>query len=77
MTKKLPFEKAMERLEEIVGALEEGDLALEKSLKLFEEGVGHIRRLNTELEAAELTVEKLMKKNGELETAPFESDETP
>ena len=35
----MDFEKKLGRLEEIVGSMEEGDLALDESLKLFEEGV--------------------------------------
>ena len=38
MKKKLDYEQAMTRLEEIVGLLESGELPLEESMKLFEEG---------------------------------------
>ena len=36
--KKLKFEEAMQRLQEIVGKLESGEVSLEESMKLFEEG---------------------------------------
>ena len=49
-TEKEPtFEQAMERLEKIVRDLEEEDLPLEKSLSIFEEGVGLSRLLNRKL----------------------------
>lgn len=59
--KKLTFEEALARLEEIVAGLEKGDAALDESLKLYEEAAGLIRRCNTALEAAERRVTILMK----------------
>ncbi len=54
------FEATLERLHEIVEALEKGDLPLERSLALFEEGV-RLSRLGAErLETAELRVEQLL-----------------
>lgn len=54
------FESALARLAEIVEALEKGDLPLERSLALFEEGV-RLSRLGAErLENAELRVEQLL-----------------
>jgi len=54
------FEAALSRLAEIVEALEKGDLPLERSLALFEEGV-RLSRLGAErLEHAELRVEQLL-----------------
>jgi exodeoxyribonuclease VII small subunit len=54
------FETALARLAEIVEALEKGDLPLERSLALFEEGV-RLSRLGAErLENAELRVEQLL-----------------
>jgi len=70
------FETAMARLEEIVQGLEQGDLPLEQSLKLFEEGVKLSRICNTRLEEAERKVEVLFKdKDGKLKTRPFEEQE--
>jgi exodeoxyribonuclease VII small subunit len=67
------FEAAMARLEEIVQELEQGDLPLEQSLKLFEEGVKLSRVCNKRLEEAERKVEILMKdKEGNLKPRPFE-----
>ncbi len=69
------FEAAMARLEEIVEELEKGDLALEQSLKLFEEGIKLSRICNKRLEEAERKVEILMKdKNGKMKAEPFEEE---
>ena len=53
------FEKALARLEEIVGALEKGELSLEDSLKLYEEGISRARFCQDRLEAAESRIEVL------------------
>jgi exodeoxyribonuclease VII small subunit len=71
------FETAMARLEEIVQKLEQGDLPLEQSLKLFEEGIKLSRICNTRLEEAERKVEILLKdKAGNMIVKPFEEEET-
>jgi len=71
------FESALARLEEIVQKLEQGDLPLEQSLKLFEEGVRLSRICNTRLEEAERKVEILLKdKAGNMIANPFEEEET-
>ncbi|NTW58609.1 MAG: exodeoxyribonuclease VII small subunit [Nitrospirae bacterium] len=70
------FEAALARLEEIVRSLESGELGLEQSLKLFEEGVKLARVCNARLEEAERKVEVLLKdKNGKMTTKPFEGEE--
>jgi exodeoxyribonuclease VII small subunit len=70
------FETAMARLEEIVQKLEQGDLPLEQSLKLFEEGIRLSRICNTRLEEAERKVEILLKdKAGHMIAKPFEEEE--
>ena len=70
------FETALARLEEIVRELEQGDLPLEQSLKLFEEGIKLSRICNTRLEEAERKVEILLKdKAGNLKAQPFEEQE--
>ncbi len=70
------FEAAMARLEEIVQELEKGDLPLEQSLKLFEEGVKLSRICNKRLDEAERRVEILLKdKNGNMKAEPFEEEE--
>jgi exodeoxyribonuclease VII small subunit len=70
------FEAAMARLEEIVQELEKGDIPLEQSLKLFEEGIKLSRICNKRLEEAERKVEILIKdKNGIMKAEPFEEEE--
>ena len=54
------FERAVNRLGEIVEGLESGDLPLEESLKLFEEGVTLARSSQATLDAAEKRVEELL-----------------
>ncbi|MGZ3769262.1 MAG: exodeoxyribonuclease VII small subunit [Bdellovibrio sp.] len=56
----MDFEKKLNRLEEIVQKMERGDLALEESLKLFEEGVKLSRECNVRLSEAETKVKLLM-----------------
>lgn len=69
------FEAALTRLEEIVKDLEQGELPLEQSLKLFEEGVKLARLCNKRLEEAERKVEILLKdKAGNMTTQPFEEE---
>lgn len=66
------FEECLQQLEKIVEQLERGDLALEQSLKLFEEGVRLSNACRQELEAAEGKVEILTKQGGKRQTEPFE-----
>lgn len=69
------FEVAMKRLEEIVERLESGDLPLDESLLLFEEGIGLSRRAGGLLDQAERKVEALTRAaDGSLGTVPFEGD---
>ena len=62
------FESAIAELETIVKTLEEGDLALEKSLALFERGVELSRFCHTRLEAAERRIE-ILNERGEVKPA--------
>ena len=66
------FEDCLQQLEKIVEQLERGDLPLEQSLKLFEEGVRLSNSCRHELEAAEGKVEILIKQGGKLQAEPFE-----
>lgn len=54
------FEENMQRLEQIVRAMERGDVALEESLKLFQEGTELIRSCGKLLDDAELQVKKIL-----------------
>jgi exodeoxyribonuclease VII small subunit len=56
----MDFEKKLTRLEEIVQKMERGELALDESMKLFEEGVKLSRECQTQLTKAEAQVKKLV-----------------
>lgn len=54
------FEESMTRLEQIVRAMERGDVALEESLKLFQEGTELVHSCQKLLDEAQLQVKKIM-----------------
>lgn len=56
----ITFEAGMQRLEQIVRAMERGDVPLEESLKLFQEGTELVRSCGMLLDNAELQVKKVM-----------------
>ena len=66
------FEECLDRLEKIVLELEKGEVPLEKSLTLFEEGMQLSGSCRKELEEAEGKVEILLKQNGKIQPEPFE-----
>lgn len=73
----MDFEKKLGRLEEIVQKMEKGELALEDSLKLFEEGVKLSRECYQRLNEAESKVKLLMSvgADGQPVTTDFTSEE--
>ena len=56
----MTFELSMQRLEQIVRAMERGDVPLEESLKLFQEGTELVRSCGKLLDDAQLQVKKIM-----------------
>lgn len=63
----IKFETAMKRLEEIVDELEKGELDIDKSLEIFEEGIKMSRVCSKKLNEAEQKIEKLTRdQKGEL-----------
>ena len=72
-----PFEQSLSDLEEIVAKLEAGDLPLEESLKLFEEGIRLSRTCRERITSATRRIEVLMREtNGSLAAREIEpSDE--
>jgi exodeoxyribonuclease VII small subunit len=66
----LSFEKAFERLEQILEKMNGGKTPLEDALKLFEEAENLIRTCNTRLTSAEQKIEQLLKQKGELALDP-------
>ena len=74
--KKMTFEQAMTRLEEIVSQLENGEHTLEDALPLYEEGVKRMKQCVSMLDRAEQKVRKLRTdENGELSEVPFVPEE--
>ena len=72
----IKFEDALQRLELIVDQLESGNLALEESLKVFEEGVGLARRCAKYLDEAEKRIEILTRdESGLLRASHWRIDE--
>ncbi|MEJ2567982.1 MAG: exodeoxyribonuclease VII small subunit [candidate division WOR-3 bacterium] len=57
----MKFEESLNRLEEIVKNLEEGEISLEESLPLFEKGIKILTELKEYLSKAETRIEKLIK----------------
>ena len=68
------FEASLEALERIVHELEQGDLPLEKSLELFEQGISLSRQCQDRLNQAERRIEVLLRDNqGRTIVSPFEA----
>jgi exodeoxyribonuclease VII small subunit len=65
------FEASLEELEKIVQQMEAGELPLEKSLELFERGVGLSETCRKQLDEAETRIEVLLKKGKKMEPAPM------
>lgn len=61
MSEKMTFEASMQRLEQIVRAMERGDVALDESLKLFQEGTELVSACGKLLDEAELQIQKVVK----------------
>lgn len=66
------FEGSLEELEKIVRELEAGDLPLERSLELFERGVGLSEQCRKRLEEAETRVEMLVRRGNKTAAEPFQ-----
>jgi exodeoxyribonuclease VII small subunit len=73
MKKEKSFEEVLQELEEIVNRLEQGDLPLEESLQLFEQGVRLSRSCHTKLDEAQKRLEILLKdEEGMMTARPFD-----
>jgi len=60
MSEKMNFEQSIQRLEQIVRAMERGDVPLDESLKLFQEGTELVRACAEMLEKAEMQIHAVM-----------------
>lgn len=75
LPKNLSFEKALERLQEIVAEMEDPEKGLEKSLELFEEGVALSRFCRTRIDEIQKRVEVVLKETPEgLATGPLDEE---
>ena len=73
----IKFEDALDRLEKIVKQLEEGEVSLDNSLKMFEEGIYLSRICAKKLEETEKKIEILVKtKEGDIVKKPFDLEKT-
>jgi exodeoxyribonuclease VII small subunit len=67
------LEERLSRLEEILARMESDEVELEEALKLFEEGVSHVRAAEKVLSETELKVEELLA-SGETRDIPFDGE---
>jgi exodeoxyribonuclease VII small subunit len=72
----LSFEASLEELEKVVKELEGGDLSLERSLELFERGMGLSDTCRKQLEEAETRVEMLIRREGKIVAEPFRPEKS-
>ena len=70
------FEASLDELEKVVKELEGGDLSLERSIQLFERGVGLSDTCRKQLEDAETRVEMLIRKEGKIVAEPYRPDKS-
>jgi exodeoxyribonuclease VII small subunit len=73
--KSYPFESSLARLETLVEQMESGEMSLDESLKLFEEGIKLTRECQQALSEAEQKVNVLLEKNGVVESSEFATDD--
>lgn len=66
------FEASLERLEKLVREMEAGDLSLDQMITHFEEGTQLVEQCGKKLNEVERRIEKLVKKDGKIQTEPFE-----
>ena len=70
-----PFEEALEKLSALVEQMESGDLSLEESLKIFEEGIKLSKDCQNALSDAEKKVQALLLEEDQTNTLDSESPE--
>jgi exodeoxyribonuclease VII small subunit len=75
MNQELPFEEAMKKLEDVVEKLENDEVSLEESIRLFEEGMRLSRLCGEKLNRMEQQVEMLVRENGDWVKKPFAPEE--
>ncbi|GAB7386836.1 hypothetical protein BSNK01_06720 [Bacillaceae bacterium] len=71
----LSFEEALQRLEEIVDRLEDGEIPLEEAIDIFQEGMELSKLCRDKLGKIEQKIEMLLERDGEFVTKPFQVEE--
>lgn len=74
-SKSVDFERALDELEKLVERMEEGELGLEESLKLYERGIELSKACQKALDAAEQRIRVLSEKDGKSRLETFEADQ--
>ena len=75
MNKDIKFEDAVNKLEEIVRALEDGNTPLDRALELYENGIALVRFCNEKLDSAEQKINMLVSgADGKITATPFEAE---
>jgi exodeoxyribonuclease VII small subunit len=70
------FEGCLDELEQVVRELEAGDLTLERSLELFERGMGLSESCRKQLQEAETRVDVLIRNSGKMTAEPFRPEKS-
>lgn len=73
--RQLTFEQALNRLENVVQKLEDGDVPLEQAIELFQEGMALSKRCSEQLDRVERRIEILIQENGDWVKKPFSPEE--
>jgi exodeoxyribonuclease VII small subunit len=72
--KELSFEAAMEKLERVVEQLEQGDVALEEAISMFQEGMSLSKLCHDKLKNVEKSIDKILHEDGEVEIITFQEE---
>lgn len=72
--KDISFEEAMEKLEEVVGKLEQGDVPLEEAISMFQEGMTLSKFCHDKLKNVEKSMDRILREDGELEFTTFQEE---
>lgn len=73
-TKELSFEEAMEKLEEVVSKLEQGDVPLEEAISMFQEGMTLSKLCHDKLKSVEDSMDRILHQDGRVERTTFQED---
>ncbi|WP_096188475.1 exodeoxyribonuclease VII small subunit [Evansella halocellulosilytica] len=72
----LTFEEAMDKLESVVGKLEEGDVPLEEAISMFQEGMELSKYCHDRLQSVEKQMTKVLNEDGEVSTLDVDEEKS-